>query len=1037
MKKLFLILVTVFLVATGFSQELPMQPERTISFTTDEGSNMSLDVSPDGKTLVFDMLGDIYTVPATGGKATQITKGLSLNFRPVWSPDGTKIAFISDRTGDFHIAVKNLGNENIFTVGGDEKPIEKDQDLLWTPDGNFITVENMSYGLLGGKIVSAIKHEKAQNKRIYPIRYSQDGRYMYYVNDSTVYRYDQHNDTSMAITSFSTKPYQECSSAISPDGQYFVFSNFRWDGDKYTRPYLYSLDLKNATKKLLAPNYISQDSNYTNSPPLKPVSGQFSPDSKYFYIGYGGKIHRIDMSGGSDVVIPFTANVEVATASLNYNEYKINTEAVDVRYTRGTRLSPDKKQIVFSALGRLYVRDLPDGEPQPLINQPGEQLQPAYSPDGNWIAYVSWSDKDSGYVWKVPAKGGKPVKVSKVAGQYQRPTWSPDGKYIAVVHSLEKLDTYISSQRGDLELVDVSSGEKKRIDSNINLWNEISFSKDGKQLIYEPVRKMEDSISIRLHCKNIETNETYKVAIAKEKDFEYFHSVMISPDGRFLAYTMGQDIYLVLVNKNAQPAVVLNMEEPTQMIRFAQGVDPHWEDDGKLLTWTYANQFFQIDPEKVVKAAQTQVLEKGLKIEAPYTYLPVWVEPDVTITNTISAPYHKSNRKIALTNARIITMNGDKVIENGTILIDNERITALGTTNEIKIPRKTKVYDVAGTTIIPGFVDVHSHLFLSPDLFNDQSWSLRINFAFGLTTARDPSTRFDYYGYEEMLKTGKIIGPRLYSSSRPVLGIKDGMSCESLDDARAVVNKRKVMNGIYVKQYLVHNQSRRNRQWLALACREAKMNMVCEGTNNLLYHLALIKDGSTGIEHNPVWGEVYNDVIQLYAKSGTCLGPTMQKAYGKDFAPEYFNKNYWQENEKVKRFMLNEYEIDEIKKAKYVDSLAKGFVISSKVDARIVNAGGHIALGSHGENQGIGVQNELWALQMGGLTNMQALRCATLEGARALGLQRDLGSIEVGKIADLIILNKNPLDDIYNSKEIRYVMKDGIMYEGETLEVVK
>ncbi len=1036
MKKLFLMSITVFLVATGFSQELPMQPERIISFTTDEGSRMNIDVSPDGKTLVFDMLGDIYTVPATGGKATQITKGLALNIQPVWSPDGKKIAFISDRTGDYHIAVKDLQNGNIITVGSDTKPLEDLPDLLWTPDGNFITIGDRSYGLLGGKIISDIKQEKAQNKQIYPIRYSQDGRFVYYVNDSVVYKYDQHNDTSMLIASFSKKPYQECSSAISPDGRYFVYSTHKWDKDRFVRPYLYALDLQNGYEKILASKYISQDSSFNFSPP-KLTYGNFSPDSKYFYAAYGGKIHRIDMSSGSDVIIPFTANVEVAAASLNYNEYRINTEAVDVRYTRGTRLSPDKRQIVFSALGRLYIKDLPDGEPHPLINQPGEQLQPAYSPDGKWIAYVSWSDKDSGYVWKVPVKGGKPVKVSKVAGQYQRPTWSPDGKYIAVVHSREKLDTHISSQIGDLELVDVTSGEKKRIDSNINLWNEISFSKDGKQLYYEPTRKRDDSISIRLHCKDLETNETYKIAIAKEKDFEYFHSVMISPDGRFIAYTMGQDIYLVMVNENTQPAVVLNMEEPIQMIRFAQGVDPHWEDGGKLLTWTYANQFFQIDPEKVVKAAQTEVLEKGLKIEAPYTYLPVWVEPDVTITNTITAPYHKSNKKIALTNARIITMNGDKVIENGTILIDNERITAIGTINEIKIPGNTKVYNVAGATIIPGFVDVHAHLFLSPDLFNDQSWSLRINLAYGLTTARDPSTRFDYYGYEEMLKTGKIIGPRLYASSRPVLGIKDGLSSENLEDARAIVNKRKVMNGLYVKQYLVHNQSRTNKQWLAMACREAKMNMVCEGNHFVLGQIGMIKDGSTGIEHNPVWGEVYNDVIQLYAKSGTCLGPALQAAYGKEQIPQYFNKKYWQDNKKVKRFMLNKYEMEEIENAKPIDSIADKFVISSKVDARIVNAGGHVALGSHGENQGIGVHNELWAMQMGGLTNMQALRCATLEGARALGLQRDLGSIEVGKIADLIILNKNPLDDIHNSREIRYVMKDGIMYDGETLNVVK
>ncbi len=1035
MKKLSLLVFIILTRINVFAQYLPIQPERTISFTTNEGSNMNIDVSPDGTTLVFDLLGDIYTVPVAGGKATQITNGLALNMRPVWSPDGNKIAFVSDRTGDYHIAIKNLKSRNIISVASDKKPLEVDQNLLWTPDGYYITVGDITYGLLGGYMKRDIKHEKSQNKQIYPIRYSADGRFMYYINDSTIYKFDQHDDTPRVITSFPRAVYQEFSSAISPDGRYFVYSTYKWNKDRFTRPYLYALDLQKGITNTLAPKLICQDSNFQFSAP-KLTRGSFSSDSKYFYIGYGGKIHRIDVRNGSDVEIPFTANVEVAAASLNYNEYRINTKVVDVRYTRGTKLSPDKKQIVFSALGCLYVRDLPDGEPKPLINQPDEQLQPAYSPDGKWIAYVSWNDKDWGHVWKVPSKGGTPMKITKVAGQYQRPTWSPDGKYIAVVHSKEKLDTHISSQRGVLELIDMISGEKKRVDTNISLWNNISFSNDGKQLIYEPARNRNDSISIRLQCRSLETNETYKLAIVKEKDFELLQCVMISPDGRFITFSMGQDIYLAPVNKNTQPALVLNMEEPTQMIRFARGVDPHWENGGRLLTWTYANQFFQINPEKVLKAAQVKVFETGLKIKEPHTFLTVWVEPDVTITNTLTAPYHKSNRKIALTNVRIITMTGDEVIENGTILIDNERIAAIGTTNEIKLPRTTKVYKMRGVTIVPGFIDVHAHLKLSPELFNDHSWQLKTNLAFGVTTARDPSTRFDNYGYEEMLSTGKIVGPRLFSSGKAVTGREDGMSCENFEDTRSLVDKRKIMNGIYVKQYLT-SENRRNKQWLAIACKDAKMNMTCEGNHSVLGQIGMIKDGSTGIEHNPVWGEIYNDVIQLYAKSGIYLTPTLQVAYGKEHVLEYFNSRYWKDNDKVERFYLSEHGLEEIKNANPIDSIANGFIISSKVDARIVNAGGHIALGGHGNNQGIGVHSELWAMQMGGLTNMQALRCATLEGAMALGLQRDLGSIEVGKIADLIILNKNPLDDIHNSREIRYVMKDGIMYDGETLNVIK
>lgn len=118
------------------------------------------------------------------------------------------------------------------------------------------------------------------------------------------------------------------------------------------------------------------------------------------------------------------------------------------------------------------------------------------------------------------------------------------------------------------------------------------------------------------------------------------------------------------------------------------------------------------------------------------------------------------------------------------------------------------------------------------------------------------------------------------------------------------------------------------------------------------------------------------------------------------------------------------------------DTLNSGFLTPAKIDAEIHHQGGRVTLGSHGNDAGIGSQNGLWALQMGGITNMEALRVAAIMGAEALDIQQDVDSIEVGKIGDLIILSKNPLDDIHNSREIRYVMKDGILYDGNTLDIL-
>jgi hypothetical protein len=224
--------------------------------------------------------------------------------------------------------------------------------------------------------------------------------------------------------------------------------------------------------------------------------------------------------------------------------------------------------------------------------------------------------------------------------------------------------------------------------------------------------------------------------------------------------------------------------------------------------------------------------------------------------------------------------------------------------------------------------------------------------------------------------------------------------------------------------------------------------MTNEGDYDPILQFGMIKDGSAGVEHNPVWGNIYKDVLKFYSSSGTYLTPTLQVCYGVEMGKEYFKYKFWHyPDRKLLAFSISDTtqkrptsvgaeSIETIVNAHPMDTICPAFLLPARIDERLWRSGTNLALGSHGNDLGIGAHNEIWALQMGGISNFDALRIATINGAKAIGVQQDVGSIEVGKIADLLILNGDPLKDIHNTRDINYVMKDGILYEGNTLNEI-
>lgn len=1023
MKSILSLISSLLFIGTfsAFAQ-LPIKAARTISFTTDEGSNMSLDISPDGKTIVFDLLGDLYTVPSKGGIATQITRGMAVNSNPTWSPNGDRIAHISDASGDNCLSVVDVSTHELQTF---EEPVYGLP--VWFGTNDWVTTSNPSFRN------SLLYHISGRQVKLPTDIYdiigsSRDGKSIYYKQETEagrwyIYKHDSNNGSKKLLVELDKKEGEKIK--ISKDAHWLSFLSR--EGVSCS---LVLIDLSTKGVKVLARWQQSVSANLGNY--------AFWPDSKKIVIGYGGKIHLIELETEKDEIIPFKAEVKVDMGRLNESTFNVSQDSLQVKYIRSAQSSPDGKHLVFAALNRIYVMDVLSGSSHLLVKQKVSQFHPSISPDGKWIAFVSWSDKEFGQVWKVGLKGENLTQVTFKPAAYYYPGWSPDGKTILVGKGNFWEGKPLLGQRdgpgfGQLLSINLVDRKVKMVSDSVQLISRCTYSRDGESIVFKPYERMNQEKYL-ISINKRKEKQTIAVAVAPTGHFKelFIRQLYISPDCKFIVYQNEENLHLVPVVPVGVPTLLYDQTQKLPVIRFARGgFDPHWEQGGKALSWSFANKYFRIDPDKIIATA-IKLAEKRAKLGLPEPeLLDVEIAPDKMITIDLKVPRKIGKGVLALKNVCIITMNGNKVIEKGTILIKNGRFVEIG--EHVNIPEGAKIIDLSDKTIIPGLIDLHDHVDPPAEVFPQQKWDFLADLAYGTTTSRDPSGSHDSFGYEETIATGQMIGPRFFNVSHAV---RDGLYTNliSLQEALIVVQNRAHMGAVAVKQYALPN--RLKRQWLLLACEKAGLNMTNEVRKDMNGFIGHLKDGTSGIEHNPLWGEAYNDVIQLVAKSGVYLTPTLQALFGTQPAKYEFTEWFSKLNPKLARFYPEKEIVRRSLQKLNVNPNEPSFLNHSKIDAAIRKAGGRVTMGSHGEDPGLGAHFEIWALQMGGLTNKEAMESATILAAGALGMQKDLGSIEPGKIADLIILNKNPLDDIRNTIEIQSVMKDGVLYDGNTLDEI-
>ncbi|MEQ5789282.1 PD40 domain-containing protein [Erythrobacter sp. NFXS35] len=1025
--------------------------------------------------------------------------GVALNFHPRYSPDSRHIAFISDRSGQNNVWVMNadgskprallLDKETRFTEpvwAPDGKSVVAVRTYK-TPGRSWHRQNETLWRLfLDGSPPVQLLAGRADHYTM--PAFSPDGTSLYFnVSFSTnlgkgllnagwrVLRYEFSSGRTFNLdgTEFTglTPEFQATLDATgyaevaggalppslspvpSPDGRLLAFARevpgetFEYRGHTFgPRTSLFLRNLETGVERRLIPEAAKDATRMNAQYSYRAYPGfSWSADGKSLFANYRGQIHRIDVASGRETAIPFSAHVRRVGSEQARGNRTIDDRAVAAKYLQWPTVSPTGDRTAFEAFGSVWVMTTTDGEVRPLLEDgmasgiEGQQMMPTFSPDGSQIAFVTWSAQDGGQIWRMPASGGRPVAVSTAPGTFAYPAWSSDGQRLLTVRrALPEPDARGYDARKAWSLFDkwtvistdlVTQAEKFIAD--ISSLRPAYFAENGSVLIEEqrnpaglqglmdpfPPQSAIEAVSSVISVAPDGTATTllnFAPRVGVERTWNY---PVVSPDGQRVVWSSAGKTYVADLRAPLFSAQTVFDADPnlpregvTEISAGQGGEYPRWRNNS-VIDFVSSDRLLSYDTDKS---------ELGV--------LPI----------TLRIPRKSGERPVLFKGGTLITMQPGSLPVTGDLRVTGARIACMGDCQE---EPGDMVMDVAGKYLLPGFIDVHAHHFGRLPMLPEVLWErpeFTLDLAFGVTTIVDPATAASWaFPWAQAVEGGMVRGPRIFTTADIVIGqgttFGDRNELDSLDDARFEVRRRTDFGAIAIKNYRVAR--REQQQWLAQASREVPVTLTGEG-GPLLANVGLALDGQTGWEHNVFDLPLAGDASTFFGKAGINYSPTVGVAGHVNGAKEYWRTRFdFAGDARHQRFADPQRLEADSQLRPHMPKREFSFPIVAEGLADIVRAGGTGTVGEHGEQPGLGTHWEIWSYAEA-MTPIEALRLATLHPAQFIGLDRELGSLAVGKIADILVLDADPLEDVQNTLSIRYVMQAGDLLETATLESV-